>query len=310
MKIAVLGAGAVGGYFGGRLAQHGCDVTFLARGAHLEAIASRGLAVESPLGDFVVHPARATAEPAEVGPVDAVLFAVKLWDTEAAGEAARPLVGPGTAVVSLQNGVDAEERLAEILGRAHVMGGVAQIAATIAAPGVIRHAGDFAKIFFGELDGARSARAEALLGAFRNAGIDATIADDIERAIWEKFVMLIGVSALTSVTRQAIGRVREDSDTRALLTEVMAETAAVGHAKGVALDEGIVAERLALIDTLPADMTASMANDLERGNRLELDWLSGAVVRIGGELGVATPANRFIYAALKAYAAGEVEKDG
>ena len=304
-RFAIMGSGAVGGYFGGRLAAAGFDVAFIARGAHLAAIRARGLAIESALGDVCIDPAKATDSTAEVGPVDVVLFATKLWDTDAAGAACRPLIGPQTAVISLQNGVEAEARLAAMLGPAHVMGGVAQIAAAIAAPGRIEHTGGFANIIFGEIDGRRTARAEALLAALTEAGIGATLADDIVKAIWEKFVFLVGLSAVTGVTRRTIGPIREEPRSRALLTEIVAETAAVARAGGVALDDGMVAERLAFIDGLPAAMTSSLARDLARGNRLELDWLSGAVVRLGRELGVDTPANAFVAAALALSAPGD-----
>ena len=304
MKFAIMGSGGVGGYFGGRLAAAGFDVAFIARGAHLEAIRRAGLRIESPLGDALIHPARATDAPGDVGPVDYLLFATKLWDTEAAAEACRPLVGSGTTVFSLQNGVDAADRLGTILGQEHVMGCVSQIAAVIKAPGVISHNSGFAKLIFGELDGRDTPRAEGLLAALTDAGIDAELSGDVVAAIWLKFVFLVGLSALTSLTRQPIGAVREDPETRALLADVMAEAAEAARAGDVGLPDDIVAERLAFIDGLPAAMTSSMAGDLERGNRLELDWLSGAVVRIGRALGVETPANAFITTALKLNAGG------
>ncbi len=305
MKIVVMGTGGVGGYFGGRLAKRGFDVTFIARGAHLNAIRRYGLRVESANGNIHVKPAKATDKPGEVGPVDFVLLAVKLWDTEAAAEAMRPLMGKDTAVISLQNGVDAETRLGDILGLEHVMGGLAQIAAVISAPGVIKHTGTMARVVFGELGGQRTPRTETLLDAMRAAGIEAEISDDIERAIWEKFVFLVAFSGVTSVTRQPIGALREDHETRSLLRSAMRETIAVARAQGIDIDEGFVENRLQWIDQLPAEMTSSMAEDLGRGNRLELDWLSGAVVRMGREHNVPTPTNAFMYAALKLSAGGK-----
>lgn len=305
MKIVVVGTGGVGGYFGGRLAKRGFDVTFIARGAHLNAIRRYGLRVESANGNIHVKPAKATDKPGEVGPVDFVLLAVKLWDTEAAAEAMRPLMGKDTAVISLQNGVDAETRLGDILGLEHVMGGLAQIAAVISAPGVIKHTGTMARVVFGELGGQRTPRTETLLDAMRAAGIEAEISDDIERAIWEKFVFLVAFSGVTSVTRQSIGALREDPETRSLLRSAMRETVAVARAQGIDIDEGFVENRLQWIDQLPAEMTSSMAEDLGRGNRLELDWLSGAVVRMGREHNVPTPTNAFMYAALKLSAGGK-----
>ena len=304
-RFAIMGSGGVGGYFGGRLAQAGFDVSFIARGPHLAAMRARGLRLNSPLGDAHIEPVRATDEPPDIGAVDYVLFATKLWDTENAGEACRPLIGPETAIISLQNGVDAEEILAAILGADHVMGGVAGISAVIGAPGVIDHMSAFAKIFLGELNGARTARAERLMAVLDEAGIDAEMPDDIGKSIWLKFIFLVGLSALTSLTRKTIGPLREDPECRVLLAQVLAEAAAVARAKGVALDEDVARERLAFIDGLPYAMTSSMATDLARGNRLELDWLSGAVVRMGREHGVDTPANGFVTTALKLSAAGD-----
>ena len=306
-RFAIMGSGGVGGYFGGRLAQASVDVSLIARGPHLAAICERGLRINSPLGDAHIQPVRATDRPADIGPVDYVLFATKLWDTESAGAACRPLIGKETAVISLQNGVNAEDQLIRILGADHVMGGVAAISAYIGAPGVIDHANDFAVISFGEMDGARTARAERLMAAFEAAGIEARMPRDMAKTIWLKFISLVGLSALTSLTRKTIGPVREDPECRALLTQVMAETVAVARAHGVALDGDAAADMFAFIDKLPAAMTSSMAVDLARGNRLELDWLSGAVARRGRDHGIATPANDFIIAALKLSASGSAD---
>ncbi len=304
MKIVVMGTGGVGGYFGGRLAKKGIDVTFIARGGHLDAIRRYGLRVESENGSIHVRPVKATDKPAEVGPVDFVLLAVKLWDTETAAEQIRPLIGEHTAVISLQNGVDAEHRLSDVLGLQHVMGGLAQISAVISAPGVIKHTGKMARIVFGELGGGQTPRAKALLDAMHAAGIDAEISDNVEQAIWGKFVFLVALSGVTSVTRQAIGPLRKDKDTRSLLRAAMEETVAVARAQGIDFEEGFIDARLEFIDKLPSEMTSSMLEDLNRGNRLELDWLSGAVVRMGREHKVPTPVNAFIYAALKFHANG------
>jgi 2-dehydropantoate 2-reductase len=225
--------------------------------------------------------APATDDPGEIGPVDFVFFTVKLWDTEAAAEAIRPLIGPETAVVSLQNGVEGPEILTRVLGADHVMGGVAEISATIEAPGVIRQMSGFFRLRFGEMDDRRSARAARLGAALAEAGIDAEQSADIERTIWMKFVFLTGLSALTALTRHPIGAVRANPETRGLLHAVVGEAVAVGRARGVRIGEEDVEARMARIDDLPAAMRASMAIDLERGNRLELPWLSGAVVRLG-----------------------------
>ncbi len=304
MKIAVMGTGGVGGWFGARLALAGEDVTFIARGAHLQAIRAAGLKVLAPAGDMLVRPASATDDPAQVGPVDIVLFAVKLWDTESAAEACRPLVGPATGVVCLQNGVDGEAAIGRVLGAAHAVGGVAHIAALIEAPGVIRQNGTLARLTFGELDGSRSARLERLHAACLRAGFETKLSDAIETDIWEKFVFLVGLSGATSVTRMPIGAILGDPDTRALFVALMEETATVGRARAVGLPDTLIADLMRFSEGLPAAMKASMLGDLERGNRLELPWLSGAVVRLGRELGLATPANAIVYAALKLHAAG------
>lgn len=302
MKLAVMGTGGVGGYFGARFAAAGEDVAFIARGAHLAAIRERGLEVQSELGDALVRPVLATDDPAEVGRVDFVLFCVKLWDVEAAGEAIRPMVGPETAVIALQNGVDAEERLARILGPGPVMGGVAHISAVVKEPGVIRHTGKLAKLFFGELGGAESARARAFLEACRASGIDAHLRRDIERVIWDKFIFLVAFSGMTALLRKPIGPMREDPEVWAMFTGAMREAAELAAARGIAFASDPVAAWAEIAQGMPYAYRASMLEDLERGRRLELPWLSGAVARLGRELGLATPINGFIATALKLYA--------
>lgn len=304
MRILVFGTGGVGGYFGARLAAAGVDVTFVARGDHLAAMRAQGLRVESALGNLHLHPVTATDDPTNAGAVDLAMIGVKLWDTEAAARAIETVVGPATAVVSFQNGVDAVDILTKIYGRERVMGGVAHIAAVIEQPGVVRHNGTMQRLTFGELDGRRSARAENLLAACRAAGIEAALSDDIQRAIWEKFVFIVGLSAMTTLTRLPIGPIREDPETRAMLAEVMREAVAIGRAKGVNLAPDTAEKQLAFMDGVPHDMIASMLGDLRRGRPLELPWLSGAVVRLGQELGIGTPTNQFAYAALKLHAHG------
>ena len=265
MRIAVMGTGGVGGYFGTRLALGGCDVSFIARGRHLDAIRQRGLKVESPLGDMHLATPRATDDPADIGPVELVLFGVKLWDTETAAKAVAPLIGPETAVLSLQNGVRKDDVLRDVLGEQAVMGGACYIAAQIAEPGVIRHSGTMQKLVFGEYDGKRSTRVETFLDACRQAGIEAEVSLDIRRTIWEKFVFLVGLSGLTTCIRKPIGPIRSNPRTRALLHDAMSEVVAVGRAQGVQLAADFADNRLAFGDGLPATMTSSMHNDLERG---------------------------------------------
>jgi 2-dehydropantoate 2-reductase len=304
MRIAIMGSGGVGGYVGGRLAAGGQDVTFIARGAHLAALRSQGLRIESALGDATVQPAQATDDPAAIGPVDLVIFAVKLYDTEQAAAATRPLIGPATGVVTMQNGVDSVGVLSAALGREHVIGGSAHIAAVIAAPGVIRHTGTMARFLFGELDGARSERVAALSAALEAAGVDHQVSEDIERDIWGKMVFLATFAGLTALIRLPIGPIRADPDTRALYQAGLAEALAVARAKGVALPDDFVAQTLARTDQLPLEMKSSLLNDLESGRRLELPWLSGAIARMGEEQGVPTPTHAFITTALKLHADG------
>mgnify|MGYP001263571594 FL=1 len=304
MRIAVIGAGGVGAPFGIALARGGHEVTFVARGAHLRAMQEEGLRVEGPRGNFHLQPTRATDDPASIGPVDYVFFAVKLWDVESAGAAIRPLDGPDPAVIPVQNGIDAPDRLVPILGAAHVMGGVVQIGGAIEAPGLVRQVGTMQKVIFGELDGSSSARGERFLAACREAGVEAEFTTNIRKALWEKMVFLVALSSLTGITRQPIGVVREDPDLRALLRDAAAETAAVARASGIALPEDFADDRVAFMDGLPTQTFASMAVDLIRGNRLELPWLAGKVVELGRRLGVETPVNRVVYAALKPYVDG------
>jgi 2-dehydropantoate 2-reductase len=304
LRIAVMGTGGVGGYFGARLALGGCDVTFIARGAQLAALRQRGLRVLSAGGDMHVEHVTATDDPRDVGPVDVVLFGVKLWDTEDAARLIVPMLGAETAVVSLQNGVLKDEVLCRLLGDKAVIGGVAYIAATIAEPGVIRHTGAMQRLVFGERDGVASARTAALLAACQRTGITAEISADIRRAIWEKFVFLVGMSGTTSAIRMPIGAIRAHPQTRALLRDAMREVIAVGCSEGVPLTKDFVDNRLAFCDTLPAEMTSSMHQDLERGNRLEVEWLSGDVVRRGAAAGVATPVNRVLHDVVVLHANG------
>ena len=262
-----MGSGGVGGYFGARLAAAANDVTFIARGAHLEAIRSDGLRVTSPLGDVHVEPARATDKPAEVGPVDIVLFATKLYDTESAGELCKAFIGTDTAVISLLNGVDSEEQLSRILGADHVVGGVARISAEIAAPGIIHHHSKFASIEFGELDGRPSDRLQRFLSSARDAHIDAMLREDIEAAIWEKFILLASFSAVTTLTRLPAGLIRDNPRTWELLEAAAHETSAVARARGIELPDNAVEHIVQMIRRLPHGMKASMLMDLERGNR-------------------------------------------
>ena len=303
-RIAMMGSGAVGGYFGGRMAAAGCDVTFIARGRHLAAIRELGLRIESPaLGDAWIQPATATDDPGEVGVVDYVIVCVKLWDTAAAANALLPMLGPATTVLTLQNGVESAE-LEEIVGPQRMVGAVAFIGCAIEAPGVIRHVGTMQRVVMGEFRGGSSPRVERLRAELGRGGIVADVSNDIRRTIWEKFVFLVGLSAVTTMRRAPLRAVRDNPEARELFLNAMLETAAVGRARGVALADGFAQDRLEFADGLPADMTSSMHTDLERGNRLELDWLSGAVVRLGSESGISAPVNAAVHATLRPFAAG------
>jgi 2-dehydropantoate 2-reductase len=304
MRIAVVGAGGVGGGFGAALAHAGADVTFIARGAHLAAMKGTGLRVESPRGDTHLVPTRATDDPASVGPVDVVLFCVKLWDVESAGEAIRPMVGPQTAVIPLQNGVCASERLAPIVGRQAVMGGVANISATIAAPGTIRQTGTLLRMSFGELDGSRSARAEAFAAQCAKAGIDGVLSTAILTELWMKFILLASNAGVMALIRLPIGKLRDDPDIAPWFAAAYEEVAAVGRAAGVALPADAVDKTLNFNRVAPPHLMPSMGVDLLRGNRIELPWLSGKVVELGRKHGVPTPVHAFMYATLKPYIMG------
>ena len=303
MRIAIVGAGAVGGYFGGRLAAAGSDVTFIARGPHLDAMRARGLRLESPKGDLHVHRVNATDDPGTVGPVDTVLFAVKLYDVESAVALLRPLVGSDTIVVPIQNGVDAAAMVTRAVGRPHVGGGVAYVAAVVSEPGVVRHTA-MDQLIFGELDGVRSPRLERLLSACEAAGFQATLSDHIEVDLWSKFVRLAVFSGMTAVTRLPIGPLRDDPDLWAMFRAAILEGMAVARAKGIALPASVFDETGAMAQSLPGPAKSSMLEDLERGRRLELPWLSGALVRIGREVDVDTPIHRFITTVLKPYVDG------
>jgi 2-dehydropantoate 2-reductase len=307
MRIAVIGAGGVGGGFGAALAKAGGDVTFVARGAHLKAMQENGLKVEGDRGETLIKPCQATDDPAAIGPVDFVLFCPKLWDVETTGEAIRPLIGPDTAVIPVQNGVDAPERLVGVLGPHAVMGGTVGISATIASPGVIRQVGTFMTLTFGELDGRPSPRGERFLALCQKAGFQATLTDAIETAIWTKFILLTAMSGGTAITRLPIGKLRDDPDIFWMIEAIMRETEAVGRARGVALPEGITDRVLGNVRNNPPNMMASMAHDLLRGNRLEVPWLAGKVVALGRQYGVPTPVNATVFAALKPYADGALQ---
>ena len=304
MRIAVVGAGGVGGGFGTALAKAGADVTFIARGAHLAAMKSTGLKVLSPRGDTHLVPTQATDNPADIGKVDFVLFCVKLWDIESAGQRIKPLIGQDTGVIPLQNGIDAHERLIPILGERAVMGGVAQVSASITAPGEITQVGTFMRMIFGELDGRRSERAERFFALCEKAGFDAMLSKTILTDLWMKFILLASNAGMMALARQPIGNLRDDPEMRPIFLAAYREVVAVGEAKAVALPRDAVDRVVELTRHFPPTMKASMALDLERGNRLEVPWLSGKVVELGRQFGIPTPTHAMMHAMLKPHAMG------
>ncbi|HZD57923.1 MAG TPA: 2-dehydropantoate 2-reductase [Anaerolineales bacterium] len=310
MRIAVFGTGGVGGYFGGRLAQGGEDVVFIARGEHLRAMRANGLRVDSLNGDFVIEPIQATDMPQEDGEVDAILVAVKAWQVPDAALAMRPMVGENTFVVPLENGVDAPAQLMAVLGEEHVLGGLCHIVSYIAEPGHIRHAGIEPHVAFGELDGRPSERAEQLKAAFERGGVWAEVPEDIRAAMWEKFLFIAAMSGVGAVTRAPAGVMRSLPETRRLLQNAMEEVVAVGKAHKVNLPDDVVEKTMAFIDNLPEGATASMQRDIIEGRPSELESQNGAVLRLGSEQGVPTPIHAFLYHSLlpqELRARGEVD---
>jgi 2-dehydropantoate 2-reductase len=298
MRIAIFGAGGAGGYFGARLARSGEEVTFIARGKHLEAIRQHGLRVDSVLGDFVVSPAHATDDPAQVGTVDMVLLGVKAWQVTTVLQTLRPLVGPETTIVPLQNGVEAPDQIANAFGAKHVVGGLAKIISFKVEAGHIRHAGADPYIAIGELDKRPSKRTERLRQVFERAGISVEIPNDIEIALWQKFLFVVSWGGVGSVTGAPIGVIRSMPETRRMLEQSMSEVLSVAQARKIAVADDTVIKTMAFVDTLPQNGTTSLHRDIMDGNPSELDFWNGAVVRLGQEVGIATPLNSFVYNSL------------
>jgi len=306
MRIAAMAAGAVGSYFGGRLAAAGHDVAFIARRANLEALRRDGLKIQSTHGDLHLPKVIATDDPKEVGPVDVVLFAVKLWDTEAAAELSRPLVGPHTRIITLQNGVDSYERVSAVLGREVTIPGTAYIAAVLGGPGEMLHTSKFATLRCGRIDGSPDAKLGAFVEATKAAGIDIQPQPDMNRERWQKFIFLSAMAGANCATRLAIGKILGDPDTRAFYRRLMEECLKVGQATGARVPDSWVDDRMTFSDHAPPGMKASMLHDLEAGNRLELDWLTGKIVALGKQHGIPTPASDTVYAAVKLHRMGRL----
>ena len=304
MKIAIMGSGGVGGYYGGRLAAAGNEVTFIARGAHLEALRGAGLQVESALGDFQVNPVAATDDPGTVGETELVVMSIKTYALDAAISAIGPMVGDATAVLPLLNGVDIAQRIGAVVGMERVLGGLCGISSFLAAPGMIQQVSPMEFLKFGEWSGEATSRAREIGRVLKSAGINAELSGNIEVEVWNKFLFLAAFAGISALTRMPLGPLLEDPDTRALMTQSLEEIAALARASGVVLPDDVVPRTLEFMEGRPGDMKPSLLWDLERGNRLELDALTGAIVRMGTDLGVETPVNKFIYTVLKPHAGG------
>lgn len=310
MRFAVFGVGGVGGYFGGRLAQSGEEVVFIARGDHLQALRTNGLRVQSLKGDFVVNPVQAVDNPNDVGQVDIVILGVKSWQVPEAAETIRPLIGSRTAVLTLQNGVEAPQQIAQILGKEHVLGGVCRIIAAIEAPGQIRHAGGEPYIGFNEWDNRVSDRVTSLHQALTRAEIKSEIVPDIQVALWMKFLFITPWSGIGAVTRSSVGVWRRPPETRALVTACLEEIVSIAQSQNIALPEDAVDTTWAMYDRIVASGLASMQRDVMAGRPSELEAQIGAVVRLGQQAGIATPAHNFIYGSLlplESVARGQIE---
>jgi 2-dehydropantoate 2-reductase len=298
MRILIYGAGGVGGYIGAQLARAGEEVIFLARGAHLQAIKQDGLRVDTPDGEIVIEPAQATDDPATVGKVDVVILGVKAWQVREAAEGIRPVIGPDTFVVPLQNGVDAPVELSAALGVAHVVGGTCTMISWLTAPGRIRSARSTNLIRFGELDNRPSERVGRLRDAFKRSGANVEVPADIQRALWSKFLVVTAFGGVGAVTRAPIGVTRTLPETRWMLEQCMEECLAVAHARGVSMPDNVVAEGMSILDSIGEDATTSLQRDIADGRRTELDYWNGAIVRMGREAGVATLVHSFIVRSL------------
>lgn len=298
MKILIMGTGGVGGYYGGLLAKQGNDVTFVARGAHLSAMQQEGLKVKSIHGDFSVFPISATEDPGQIGPVDLILFCVKTYTTDEAAEAIRPAVGPQTAVMSLQNGIDAAERIGKVIGLDHMIGGATWLSSAVEAPGVINQVSQFRRIVFGELDGPRSDRIQSIYEVLKNTGITVEISEVILKILWTKFVFISSASSFGSLTRLPMGDYRTIPETRNMILSLMREVEAVARGQEIALDEDVVRQSLDFMDNAAPHIKASMQLDVASGRRTELESMVGVIGRKGRELGVPTPVADFVYASL------------
>lgn len=298
MKILVMGAGGTGGYYGGLLSRQGHDVTFVARGEHLAAIQKKGLQIKSIAGDFVISPAKATDRPAKTDTLDLILFCTKTYNTEESAQLIKPVVGKDTTILSVQNGIDAAERIGRVVGIEHMVGGATWVSSAVESPGVIRQVSQFRRIVVGELNGERTARVEAIHQAFQDTGVAAELSDSILKVLWTKFVFITAASGFGSLTRLPMAEFRELPETRALIVQLMREVEAVAHSQGVHLDADVVEKSLAFMDQAGPAIKASMQLDVESGHRSEIESMIGVIGRKGRESGVPTPVADAIYAML------------
>ena len=298
MRIAIYGTGGAGGFFGAQLARAGEDVVFIARGEHLRAIRSEGLHVDTPAGEILIHPAQATDDPAQVKNVDVVLVGVKAWQVSDAAHAMRPMLGAGTFVVPLQNGVEAPTQLAAVLGADHVLGGLCGTFSWVAGPGRIRNIGASNFVKFGELDNRRSERAERLRAALERAGVKAEVSTDVRKALWEKFMLITSFGGMGAVTRAPVGIIRALRETRQVLEQCVREVDSVARAHQVALADSAVEDTMAFLDSVAENATTSLQRDIAEGRPSELEAWNGAVVRLAMERGVDAPAHQLIYRSL------------
>lgn len=298
MKIVVMGTGGVGGYYGALLAKQGHDVTFIARGAHLKAIQENGLQVKSIFGDFHLKPAKATDNPVQIGPVDLILICTKTYDTDDAVQKIKPIVGKETTVLSLQNGVDAVERIGDVVGVDHIVAGATWISSAVDAPGIIKHMSDFRRVALGELNGRITPRVQAIYEAFKATGITVEISDNILKTLWSKFTFISSASSFGSLTRLPMAEYRSVPETRALIISLMHEVEAVARAQGIALDANVIEQSLGFMDNAGPRIKASMQLDVESGHHTEIESMIGVIGRKGREHGVPTPIADMIYAIL------------
>jgi len=298
VRIAVIGAGGVGGYYGGLLARQGQEVTFLARGAHLEAIRKNGLQIKSIHGDFTVLPAQATDNLAYIGPVELILFCVKAYDTERAAQAIKPIIGDHTLILSLQNGIDAAEQIGRVVGVEHLLGGATWISSAIEAPGIVKQVSQFHRVVFGPLSGPITPRHQSILEAFQQTGISVELSENIVKVLWTKFVFISAASSLGALTRLTMSEYRDVPETRVMIRNLMSEVEVVARSQGVGLDADVVEKSLAFIDAAAPHIKASMQLDVEAGRVFELESLVGVIGRKGRESSVPTPTADMVYAAL------------